>query len=247
MRIRARHFLSLIPEPIRRPWVLDVGCAEGRLLDAFLRFGCECRGIEHPLYPSHRFIRRDRIVYLQDWPGKSELPEGGFHLIFLWHTLEHLKDPRSTMDRLGVLLAPGGALILAVPNFSSIESRCFGQHWFHLDIPWHRFHFNKGSLTYLIEKTHLRVAETNSFCLEQGPYGLLQSLLNAMGWPRNEFYEFLKGRRVKGRIFPVILQAFIFSLLLVPAIILHLGTSGGGKGPILKMIVRHRDDPRDRT
>ena len=146
------------------------------------------------------------------------------------------------MDRLSTLLAPGGALILAVPNFSSTESRWFGQYWFHLDIPWHRYHFKEGSLRYLAGKTNLRVEGMNSFCLEQGPYGLLQSLLNAMGWPRNEFYELLKGR-----VLPLNLQAFIFTLLLVPAIILHLGTTGGGKGPILKMILRRKDDPPDQA
>jgi len=238
MRSRARYYLSFIPDWVQVPKILDVGCAEGRLLNSFLEYGCQCWGIEHPSYPTQRFLDSDRIVYLQGDLEGIDLPEGAFDLIFLWHALEHMDDPQLIMSRLHKLLAPKGAIIVAVPNFSSMEARRFKQFWFHLDIPWHRYHFNERSIRYLITKNHLRVIRASTLCFEQGPYGLLQSILNAMGWPRNEFYEALKGNLEYRRSIHLIIQFFIGVFLLIPVSFVSLLTSNGGRGPVLKLILR---------
>ncbi len=175
MSMRARHYLSFIPDSIQTPKVLDVGCAEGRLLKSFLEYGCQCWGIEHPSYPTQRFLESDQIVYLQGDLEAIDLPEGAFDLILLWHVLEHMGNPLLSMSRLHKLLAPRGAIILAVPNFSSMEARRFKQSWFHLDILWHKYHFNERSIRYLITKTHLGAIRASTFCFEQGPYGLFRA------------------------------------------------------------------------
>jgi len=238
MRMRAKYYLSLIPDSIQTPKILDVGCAEGRLLRSFLEYGCQCWGIEHPSYPAQRFLDSDRIVYLQGDLETIDLPEGAFDLIFLWHALEHMDNPQLIMSRLYKLLAPKGAIILAVPNFSSVEARRFKQSWFHLDIPWHRYHFNERSIRYLITKNHLRVIRASTFCFEQGPYGLLQSILNGMGWPKNEFYEALKGNLTHRRSIHVIIQFFIGVFLLIPVSSVSFLTSNGGRGPVIKLILK---------
>ncbi len=237
MRMRARYYLSFIPDSIQTRKILDIGCAEGRLLRSFLEHDCECWGIEHPSYPAQRFLNKDRIVYLQGDLRAINLPEGAFDLIFLWHTLEHMDDPQLIMSRLYKLLAPNGAMIMAIPNFSSMEARRFKQFWFHLDIPWHKYHFNERSIRYLIGKNHLRVIRTSTLCFEQGPYGLLQSILNAMGWPKNEFYEALKGNLTYGRSIHLIIQFFIGIFLLIPVSSVSILTSNKGRGSVLKLIL----------
>jgi 2-polyprenyl-3-methyl-5-hydroxy-6-metoxy-1,4-benzoquinol methylase len=238
MRMRAKHYLSLIPDSDQPPKILDVGCAEGRLLKSFHEYGCQCWGIEHPSYPSQRFLNTERIVYLQGNLQAMNLPEGAFDLIFLWHTLEHMDDPQLIITRLYDLLAPRGAMIVAVPNFSSTEARRFKQFWFHLDIPWHKYHFNEKSVRYLIRKTHLKIIKISTLCFEQGPYGLLQSILNTMGWPKNEFYEALKGNLTRRRSIHVIIQLFIGLFLVLPISFVSLLTSYGGRGPVLKLILK---------
>jgi SAM-dependent methyltransferase len=237
MKLRARHFLSFLPGSVRKPKILDVGCAEGRLLNAFLEYGCECWGMEHPLYPSRRFLNNDQIVYLQDDLKNIDFQKETFDMIILWHVLEHMDDPLFAMQRLFNLLTPKGIMIVAVPNFSSMEARAFKQSWFQLDIPWHKYHFNAKSIAYLMEKCHLRVIRSSSFCLEQGLYCLLQNLLNAMGWPKNEFYETLKGNRSHGRAIPLIVQFLVLASLLIPGSFLTLLTSIKGRGTVLKLIV----------
>jgi len=238
MRMRANHYLSLIPDSTQTPKILDVGCAEGRLLKSFLEYGCQCWGIEHPSYPAQRFLDSDQIVYLQGDLHAVNLPEGAFDLIFLWHALEHMDNPQLIMSRLHKLLAPKGAIIVAVPNFSSVEARRFKQFWFHLDIPWHKYHFNEKSIRYLITKNHFRVIRMSTLCFEQGPYGLLQSILNAMGWPKNEFYEALKGNLTKRRSIYIIIQLFIGLFLLIPVFFVSFLVSIKGRGPVIKLILK---------
>jgi len=241
MRLRAKHYLSFIEDSAQTPKILDIGCAEGRLLTAFLGYGCRCWGIEHPSYPAQRFLNRDRIIYLQGEVQGAELPEGAFDLIFLWHTLEHMDDPQLIMSRLYKLLAPKGAIIVAVPNFSSMEARRFKRFWFHLDIPWHKYHFNKRSLGYLTTKSNLIIIKMSTLCLEQGPYGLVQSILNAIGWPHNEFYEVLKGNLNYKRSICFVLQLFMVFFLLIPVFIVSLVTSHKGRGPALKLILKKKE------
>ena len=238
MHRRAKKYLSLVSHTFQRPKVLDVGCAEGRLLKSFLEYGCQCWGIEHPSYPAYRFLDKDRILYIQGDLQDINFRKGQFDLIFLWHTLEHMDNPQLVMNRLCGLLAPKGAIIVAVPNFSSIEAQRFKQFWFHLDIPWHKYHFNERSIRFLAKKNRLRVFKMSTLCFEQGPYGLLQSIFNAMGWPKNEFYEVLKGNMIQRRSVYIIIQFFLGIVLSIPVSLVSLLQSSMGKGPVLKLIFR---------
>ena len=238
MKLRAGYYLSFIPDSIQTPKILDVGCAEGRFLKAFLKYGCQCWGIEHFFYPSQRFTNSDQINYLKGAPQNLDLPEGVFNLIFLWHVLEHMDNPRLIMSRLYELLAPDGVLVLAVPNFSSMEAKRFKRFWFHLDVHWHKYHFNRRSIGYLITKTHFTIIKSSTRCLEQGPYGLLQSILNVMDWPGNEFYEALKGNLTPGRAFYLLIQSFIGIFLLIPVFAVSLVTSSMERGSVLKLILK---------
>jgi SAM-dependent methyltransferase len=240
MRTRAKYYMPMIPPDVQRPKILDVGCAEGHLLKAFLELGCQCWGVEHPAYPADRFQDPDRIAYLRGELQVLKLPEGAFDLIFLWHTLEHMDNPQWVITRLYDLLTPTGALIVVVPNFASIEARKFGQFWFHLDVPWHRFHFNEKSLRFLAAKSGLRVFNLSTFSAEQGPYGLIQSLLNSMGWPRNEFYEWLKGYGMGGRAIQLILQLYIFIILLIPGFLVSILTSFISSGSEIRLVLKKK-------
>jgi hypothetical protein len=206
-------------------------------LKAFLEKGCECVGVEHPAYPKERFLFPGRITYLRGNLCDLQLPKASFDLIFLWHVLEHLEEPDLQMKRLLELLRREGSMILAVPNFASLESRCFKGNWFHLDVPWHRVHFTERSMRCLIQKNHLKVKAMSSLCLEQGPFGLIQSFLNTLGLPKNEFYEALKGHWFSKRGSRLLVQFGLAGVLAIPAVLVSLMTSCGRNGPVLKFIV----------
>jgi SAM-dependent methyltransferase len=59
------------------------------------------------------------------------------NVIALWHVLEHLPAPAALLDVLAERLAPGGILIVAIPNTDSLGHRLLGRYWAHVDAPRH--------------------------------------------------------------------------------------------------------------
>ena len=58
-----------------------------------------------------------------------------FDVIVLWHSLEHLPTPWLVIQRAAERLAPGGVLLIAIPNIESYEFSLLGRSWVHLDTP----------------------------------------------------------------------------------------------------------------
>lgn len=237
-RIRAKRYLSMIPNSVKQLKILDVGCAEGRLLKSFLEVGCDCYGIEHKSYPRERFLESDRITYYAGDIDTLELEPASFDMIIMWHVLEHVDSPDRVISIIHDFLKPDGIFILAVPNFSCTEAKIFRKHWFHLDIPWHKFHFTGRSLEYLLSKNRFKIVGKNYFCVEQGPFGLLQSILNWLGWPRNELYEAMKGGIFFQRILPLFTQSFIAILILVPCVFVSWLRSKMKEGAVFKLTLK---------
>ena len=237
-RNRAKKYLSAISKSVIKPRVLDIGCAEGRFLQAFLEYGCDCYGIEHSSYPVERFLDNDRIKYFTGSLDAAGLDKQAFDIIIMWHVLEHLDDPDKVINIISSLLKPDGVFILAVPNFKSFEAQIFKQSWFHLDVPWHKYHFSKNALNYIFKKHHLKAEQVSTFCMEQNVYCLLQSLLNFAGFKRNELYELIKGNYTFRRSGYLLIQVLIFIVLFIPCLLYSVFSAAAGKGSSLKMIVK---------
>lgn len=58
-------------------------------------------------------------------------------VIAAWHVLEHLRDPWRLVDAAAERLAPGGVLVLALPNPAALQFRLLGRYWAHVDAPRH--------------------------------------------------------------------------------------------------------------
>ena len=87
--------------------------------------------------------------YLSDVVGvnviKSDRPQnaikamGKHDVIVAWHNIEHLPDPWTFLNNAADNLAPGGILLIAAPNPSSLQFKILGSGWTHLDPPRHLY------------------------------------------------------------------------------------------------------------
>jgi len=168
--------------------LLDIGCGRGTLVRMARAAGYQAYGMERSSPPQHSLP----YVYTKDL-AECRFPDGHFQMVILWHVLEHLRDPRATLDEIHRIIEPQGWLSVAVPNFGGAQAETSGRHWFHLDLPRHLWHFRRRSLDALLEKSGFRVARCSTFSFEYDWYGTLQSWMNGAWGDDNRLYSVLKG------------------------------------------------------
>jgi 2-polyprenyl-3-methyl-5-hydroxy-6-metoxy-1,4-benzoquinol methylase len=103
--------------PYLRPGsrTLDVGAGGGEFVALLARRGHDAHGLE----PDEGYAGFARAAYGVDvrTGALDDLPdEAPWDLITLFHVLEHLPDPVRPLERLRRRLAPGGTLVVEVPN-----------------------------------------------------------------------------------------------------------------------------------
>jgi SAM-dependent methyltransferase len=139
------------------PWhgqgrLLDFGCGSGAFLVDMKRRGWDVVGID----TSNRMVERLRDdfgirAYVGSLPHLELEPES-FDVVTMWHSLEHVHDPAPILREIRHLLAPGGKVVISVPNIDSLPFRWFGRHWFGLELPRHLTHFTPVSVMQLLQR-----------------------------------------------------------------------------------------------
>jgi 2-polyprenyl-3-methyl-5-hydroxy-6-metoxy-1,4-benzoquinol methylase len=88
--------------------------------------------------------------------------EEKFDVIAIWHCLEHLPRPWDVVARAAEKLAPGGMLLIAIPNIESHEFEIFKGAWRHLDAPRHLYFYPADSLVELCREHGLEKLEVTT-------------------------------------------------------------------------------------
>ena len=238
-RRRARHALRFLPASARPRRALDIGCGDGEFLGVLHGLGWECHGTELTEVTARRASSVAGLRIRTGELGSDAYEPGLFDVVSLWHVLEHLPDPDRTLRDCARWLAGGGLLLLAVPNLDSWQARVFRGSWFHLDPPFHLHHFAPRSLARALDGAGFEVLETRHLSWQYNPYGVVQSLLNALGFPRDELYEVLKGNRPLHDS-SLILQVLVGTLALPPAIAMTVLEAAARRGGTIEVTARVR-------
>lgn len=90
----------------------------------------------------------------------SQLQSGTFHVITLWHVLEHLQNLNEMWEQLRRLLTSDGHLVVAVPNCQSSDAGYYGNMWAAYDVPRHLWHFSPETMRQFAEKHGFRLIRT---------------------------------------------------------------------------------------
>lgn len=120
--------------------LLDVGAGTGAFLYEMKQAGWQVNGIE-PDEGARRRALDNYHVQLEHTSHLFNLPAESFDAITLWHVLEHVQELDKYLAQLKSLLKPGGVLFIAVPNYTSTDSRHYGEFWAAYDVPRHLYHF----------------------------------------------------------------------------------------------------------
>jgi len=228
-RARVQMARRLLPP---RGRVLDVGCGRGVFLRMLAERGHDVRGTELSTATAANACPEVPVDVGDLTPGRYQ--SGSFDLISIWHVLEHARQPDVVLRGAHEALTPDGALVLAVPNFASVQAKVGGARWFHLDLPRHIFQFTPATLGRLLEETGFRVERMKTGQWEMDPFGLLQTLLNRTGLRHNALYDSLRNNEVVRQDLPgwvrlALIAAFPIGMVLaIPASLLFriMGRAG---------------------
>jgi SAM-dependent methyltransferase len=98
--------------------VLDFGCGYGEFLAMCSQYGCEAIGVDRSIDKRHHARHTPIFSTIEDLMATGP---ARFHAITLFETLEHLDDPRSTLEELDTLMMPGGVLVLETPDCTNVD------------------------------------------------------------------------------------------------------------------------------
>jgi SAM-dependent methyltransferase len=149
---------------------LDVGCGTGELLRSLVDGGWEAVGIE----PAPGIAEVGRAAglavetstaadFVTAWRAGGGHAFGG---IVLLNVLEHVPDPGALLVDVTAALAPGGLLIVRVPNdFSPLQEaahRALGGTPWWIAIPDHVNYFDHASIADIVERIGFEVVDRSA-------------------------------------------------------------------------------------
>ncbi len=117
--------------------LLEVGSGLGHLVgqleDTFQTYGMDL---------NHWAVKKSKAIVQRtslQTASAQELPfaDASFNLVIIKHIIEHLPDPARAIREIGRVTEPGGTLILATPNLSSLLRPWKGERWIGYQDPTH--------------------------------------------------------------------------------------------------------------
>jgi SAM-dependent methyltransferase len=147
--------------------VVDIGCGSGDYL-AGLPEAYEPCGVEISEELARRARERlaergGRIFAMPAIDGLAAVTEGTVSGIIMRSFLEHEQQPAELLARAWTALRPGGATIIKVPNYASINRRVMGPRWCGFRFPGHVNYFTPQSLREMVETAGFRVERFGLF------------------------------------------------------------------------------------
>jgi SAM-dependent methyltransferase len=155
-----------IPASLR---CLEVGAGEGWSMAALAQAGASVRGIDYSRQAIEKWNPQIADLLIVGHPEEElrRLAAAGerFDLVWLDNVLEHVPDPERLLREIRGVLAPGGLLLIEVPNDISplhrfLEAKGLIDKPFWLGWPEHLSYFTRDTLGKLLLAHGFRVEDT---------------------------------------------------------------------------------------
>ena len=156
--------------------LLDVGSGGGLFLGMMRERGFAVVGLDSSREAAAIAWRRQGAPSVCASLEHAPFRAGSLGVVTMFHVLEHAYDPGAYLGAARDLLAPGGRLVVQVPNAASWQFRVLGRSWNGVDVPRHLFDFRDRDVETLLRRAGLEVVRRKYFSLRDNPAGLASSL-----------------------------------------------------------------------
>ena len=167
--------------------LLDYGCGTGYFLHAAKEAHWKVEGLE--VSETARAAASARTQQPVAASLAAMPAEARYQVITLWHVLEHIHDLNAVFATLISKLAPQGVMLVAVPNYNSVDAQFYAAAWAAYDVPRHLYHFSQKSISVLAEQNGARIEAT----IPQPMDAFYISLLSAKYSGKNPIQGLVKG------------------------------------------------------
>ena len=169
-----RHVLAAQRQRNQLVKVLDVGCGDGSFLEALGERGCTGMDLS---VPALRAVRARGIQAVRGMLTDCPLAAGQFSLVTAYHFLEHVHPIEPVLYAMRKLLAPGGEIVVQVPNCDSWQAKLLGRFWAGYDVPRHLVDYSARTFCQTLERCGFEIVKTNHHCLRDNPTTVANSLV----------------------------------------------------------------------
>jgi SAM-dependent methyltransferase len=132
--------------------ILDVGCGRGAFVRMMKRFGyTRASGVDPFLRDAddRDYVERRAIHEVNE----------SYDFILFNHSIEHMPDPEAAIKKCTSILAPGGTLLVQIPNIDSVEFTRYRQHWCWLHAPYHYAIPSRRGIEAMAQRCGFKVVE----------------------------------------------------------------------------------------
>ena len=144
--------------------LLDVGCGAGLFLEEMMKVGTwKVKGLEPTAHIATYVQSELGISVINTTWEDADLEPSSLDVITMWNVFEHLDDPISALEKIYIMLKPGGYAIIGLPSPESISRRVFGKYWVGWDLPRHLYIFPSKLLEKLFEKKGFKIVREEFF------------------------------------------------------------------------------------
>lgn len=152
------HRAALENMPVSSGRLIDVGCGNGAFVAAARRRGYDAWGLDFSakaIEAGRRHFRIDTLLCASIEELATRFGERRFDIVTAFEVLEHMDNSSAFLDQLTGLLAPGGYVIVSVPNRER-RPRLLNEG----DLPPHHFtRWNVAAIRGFLDRHGLRTTQ----------------------------------------------------------------------------------------
>jgi 2-polyprenyl-3-methyl-5-hydroxy-6-metoxy-1,4-benzoquinol methylase len=226
--------ISKLTDKIR---VLDIGCGRGLTL-WFLqeKYSADVVGTQISEVAAEYARQSLGLEVLTKDLLEQPFQPNQFSVVTMYHVLEHVPNPVGYIIEIGRILEPGGYLLIEVPNWNSWTRQLVGQFWLGYDVKHHISFFNDASLVEMLKKNGFSLVSHRSFSAEYSIFISVSSLTSWLTKRHHNLFETLQGHKKISS--SILIDIFLFALLLLPAIIMNVLLYKTSKGEVLHIVAQ---------
>jgi SAM-dependent methyltransferase len=160
-RETARRMLAKLEREVAPGRLLDLGPWVGFYMAEAEKRGWTTVGVEPSAFAASHARERLGLDVRNEDLYEVDFPDASFDAVLMGDVLEHLTRADDALERIRRWLAPGGVLVLLLPNAGSRVARVLGRRWWSV-IPTHVHYFTPRSVARLLERHGFEVVHRST-------------------------------------------------------------------------------------